>query len=83
MFDNNFDPYDLLMQIIERQQRLEQAHNKLAQSYEYTQRDLSTALHTIQDLQRRHITALRRLDALEGERINAQFNTNTNNTTQG
>jgi len=79
MFDSHFDPYDLLMELIERMQRLEQAHNSLA---EYTQRDLSTALYTLQDLQRRHVALLQRLTALERESMNAQSNTRTNIATQ-
>lgn len=78
MFNGDFDPYDLLMQLLERMQRLENVHNNLAIAYEQSQHDLSQALHIIQSLQRRHMAVLQRLDALEREKMNATTNTNTN-----
>lgn len=79
---HEFDPYDFLMQITERQQRMENAHNRLAQAFEENHIALQHTRNTLNNLQRRHMEALARIDALEGERINAQLNTTTINTTQ-
>lgn len=52
MLDNNFDPYEILIQLNERLTRLEIVHNKLARSYQLSQRDLDVALQTINHLQK-------------------------------
>lgn len=78
MFEHDFDPYEFLIQTVERQQRLETAHNRLADAYSKSQHDLTVSLHTIQNLQHRYISVLQRLDALEREMMNAQSNRTTN-----
>lgn len=49
--NHDFDPYDMLLQITERINLIERQHNKLAKAYQLSQRDLDTALKSIQHLQ--------------------------------
>lgn len=51
-----FDPYDMLIELNERLNRLEAAHNKLAHAYQQTERDLSMTLDSLQSLQKAHLT---------------------------
>lgn len=55
MFERNFDPYDLLIQVNDRLQRLEQAHNAMARDYSKTQTDLAVTLNNYRNLQRSHL----------------------------
>lgn len=55
MMDNNFSPYDALMELNERLHTVEQAHNRLARDYVKTQDDLLEALRQINTLQRGHL----------------------------
>lgn len=51
----DFDPYEVLLDLIERVNRVEQAHNNLAHAYERSERELNQALHLLQQLQKRHL----------------------------
>lgn len=55
MMDNNFSPYDALIELNERMLRLEKKHNQLARDYMQTERDLTEALRQINTLQRGHL----------------------------
>jgi len=55
MFDNDFDPYDALIQLQFKLQEVERAHNLLAKDYIRTQKDLDLALSSIQSLQKGHL----------------------------
>ena len=55
MFNNNFDPYDMLITLNERLNQLEQAHNNLGRAFQKTERELNTALKSLNHLQRSHL----------------------------
>lgn len=55
MLNNDWDPYDALIELNERMLRLESAHNRLAHAYEQSERDLNLALDALQSLQRSHL----------------------------
>ena len=55
MMDNDFDPYDILMMLNDRLNRLERAHNGLCDAVKKTDIDLSVALHSIRHLQQNHV----------------------------
>lgn len=44
--NNDFDPYDALIELNERLLRLERAHNRLAKDYERTQKEFTEALES-------------------------------------
>jgi hypothetical protein len=48
LFDNNFDPYDALVELNERMNRMEHAHNLLAHAFQQTEQEVSVLLKTIQ-----------------------------------
>lgn len=64
MYNNDFDPYDTLLEAMERIQRLEQAHNKLAHAFDKSERELNTALKALNHLQRSHMAAVKTIDIL-------------------
>lgn len=66
MYENGFDPYDTLLEAVERIQRLEQAHNNLANAYQKSERELNTALRSLNSLQKSHMAALKTIDILTG-----------------
>jgi len=51
MMDTGFDPYDMLITLQERLNRLEQAHNQMAHAFRKTEVDLSVTLHSLRTLQ--------------------------------
>lgn len=55
MFEGDWDPYDILMELSEKQRILEQAHNNLAREYVKTQKDLDIALQSLNSLQKGHL----------------------------
>lgn len=55
MFDTGFDPYDALIELNARLTEVEKRHNMLVRDYEKTQRELSQALHSLNNLQRGHL----------------------------
>ena len=55
MMNNNFSPYDALIELNERLTTMERMHNKLAEDYVKTEADLLTALKQINTLQRGHL----------------------------
>lgn len=61
-----FDPYDALIQAMERLQRLEQAHNQLAIAHAQSQKEFTAALQTLHHLQQSHLLSLRSIDILAG-----------------
>ena len=65
MMSNDFDPYDALINMSERLQLLEQAHNKMAHAYQLTENELTLTLHSLRNLQQRHVNLMNRVDALE------------------
>jgi len=58
MMNRDFDPYDILMEVMERLNRLEHAHNKLANAFQKTERELNIALQSIKHLQQSHMVIL-------------------------
>jgi len=56
MFDNNFDPYEILINLQERLNRLEKAHNQMAHAYQKSEIDLSVTLHSLRSLQQSFLT---------------------------
>lgn len=65
MMNNNFDPYDILMQVTDRLHRLEIAHNKNADTFRKTEVDLQVALHSLRNLQQKHIQLTQKVHQLE------------------
>lgn len=59
-----FDPYDTLIEAMERIQRLEQAHNNLATAYNKSEMELNTALKSLHHLQKSHMQAIKTMDIL-------------------
>lgn len=55
MFEGDWNPYDVLIELSEKQRILEQAHNNLAHEFVKTQKDLDIALHSLQSLQKGHL----------------------------
>ena len=51
MFRTDWDPYDVIVELASRLDRLESAHNRLSEDYIRTQRDLTMALEAIRNLQ--------------------------------
>jgi hypothetical protein len=56
--NNDFDPYDILISTAERVNRLEAAHNKMAESYSKTEKEFTIALHSIRHLQQSYLEIL-------------------------
>lgn len=59
---NSFDPYDALIDLSERLQRLERAHNKLVDLHKKTDFDLTLALTSLRNLQHQHLLVIKQLD---------------------
>lgn len=55
MMPNNFDPYNMLIEINDRLTRMELAHNKLARAFQQTEQELTIALHSLKMLQQKHL----------------------------
>jgi hypothetical protein len=55
MFGQDFDPYDALVNLSARLDRLEQVHNALASDYVKSQKDLDLVLNSLNSLQKGHI----------------------------
>jgi geranylgeranyl pyrophosphate synthase len=70
MYEHGFDPYDTLLEAVERIQRLEHAHNNLAKAFEKSERELNTALKSLNSLQRSHMAALKTIDILSSHVVN-------------
>ena len=56
--NNDFNPYDTLIECVERIQRLEHAHNALAREFEKSQHELTQALKSIRHLQHVYLREL-------------------------
>ena len=56
MMNRGFDPYDILIEVTERLQVLEIAHNKMADALHKTDQELQVALHSLRFLQQKHIS---------------------------
>lgn len=56
MMDNNFDPYEILVNLQERMNRLEHAHNQLARAFQKTEVDLNVTLNTLRQLQKAQLS---------------------------
>lgn len=54
-FGSDFDPYDALIQLNDRLGRLEQVHNQLASDYLKSQSELTSALVSLNHLQKSHL----------------------------
>jgi hypothetical protein len=63
---DGFDPYDTLIEAMERIQRLEFAHNQLATAYNKSEQELNTALKSLNHLQKSHMQAIKTIDLLAG-----------------
>ena len=63
---DGFDPYDTLIEAVERIQRLEFAHNQLATAYNKSEQELNTALKSLNHLQKSHMQAIKTIDLLAG-----------------
>jgi len=55
-FDSSFSPYDALIELNERMNRLEKAHNKLVHAFQQTEGELNILLNSFQNLQRAHLS---------------------------
>jgi predicted nuclease with TOPRIM domain len=54
VFNNDFDPYDALMNVSDRLSMLQEAHNRMAHAYEKSQHELVLAKSNIRNLQKSH-----------------------------
>lgn len=70
MYENDFDPYDALIQALERIDRVEQAHNRLASAFQRTDSELNATLKALLHLQKTHVQLLNRIANLEQAHIN-------------
>ena len=48
MFEGNWNPYDVLIQVSEQLNHLTEAHNKLAHAFQQTEAEVNVLLKTIQ-----------------------------------
>lgn len=55
---SEFDPYDLLMEALERLSYLENKHNQLAHAFQETEREFNLALQSIKHLQQSQLVVL-------------------------
>ena len=60
MMNNNFDPYDALIELNARMLRLEKAHNNLARRFEKTEQDLNNTLSSLRSTQQ-HVLNLHQI----------------------
>lgn len=51
----DFDPFEALMDLNERMNRLEHAHNNLACAYERTEKELDQTMEALLSLQKSHL----------------------------
>lgn len=72
MMNGRFDPYDMLIELNNRLQRLEIAHNKMANAFQKTEVDLNVTLHSLRTLQQKHIQLSQKVHQLETELTNQQ-----------
>lgn len=62
MMNNDFDPYDALISMNERLHILEKAHNKMANAFHTSEKELTLALHSLRSLQQRYLLLLKRVE---------------------
>jgi GTP cyclohydrolase II len=55
------------MEVMERMNRMEQAHNNLAKAFEKTERELNIALQSVRHLQQTHMLTLSNQAKMEAE----------------
>lgn len=55
---SDFDPYDVLIQAMERLEQLERQHNKLAHAFQKTEREFNLALQSLKHLQQTQLHVL-------------------------
>lgn len=55
MFDPKFNPYDELILLNQKMDRLEKVHNLLARDYQITQNELNVALENLRSLQQNQL----------------------------
>lgn len=55
-FDNSFSPYDALIELNERMNRLEKAHNNLARAFETSEQEYNQLMVSHQQLQKAYLT---------------------------
>ena len=67
MFNKHFNPYDLIIDMQERLQRLEKAHNNLAHAFEATEQELNQTLEILRSLQQHHVRLRQDYDKLKQE----------------
>ena len=58
MMNNDFNPYDTLIECVERIARLEKVHNNLAIAFEKSEQELTQALKSIRHLQHVYLREL-------------------------
>lgn len=63
-FDSNFDPYNALIELDERINRMELVHNNLAAAFQRTEQELNLALSSLNHLQKGHLTLSRLINAM-------------------
>ena len=61
---HNFDPYDALIELNERMNRMEHAHNALARAHQQSEQELNSALKSLKNLQQHHILLQTQLHTL-------------------
>jgi hypothetical protein len=64
MMNKNFDPYDVLINLQGRLERLETAHNKMAAAFQLTENELNVALFSLRNLQKEHIKLLKTIEMI-------------------
>lgn len=52
---HDFDPYDLMLELQARVDRLEHAHNKMAHAFQQTEREFSELVKHFNNLQKSHL----------------------------
>mgnify|MGYP006293134347 CR=1 FL=1 len=67
MFNRNFDPYELLLEMQERLSQLETMHNKLAHAFQESDHELTMALQLLRSLQQRHLKLRSDYDELKAQ----------------
>lgn len=55
MFEGDWNPYDVLINLSERMRHLEQAHNRLAEAFQRTENEFNQLLKAFQNLQKSHL----------------------------
>lgn len=67
MFNQDFDPYEILLELQERQGNLENAHNRLAQAFQITENELTQTMLMLRALQKHHLELLKEHQNLKKE----------------